>query len=155
MKNGKNDLSFEERRRFPRLKVEVDVEFKVLGELTDQQKASLENVVFENKTRDISPLGVCIATGTRIPEYALIELTFKFPGASCKGIGRVIWSRDIEHNGHYFSGIEFVAIDHNRVDRFANCIAEYYFEAYKDQPEKQKNLIKRLLKSVMMRLRTM
>lgn len=127
---GSGDLASAEKRKFPRLKVEVDVEFRTIEDL-DETKTTTINRNFETrKTKDISPMGVCIESGRYIEPGSILELKFKFPGQTSHGIGRVIWSRDLSGDGDFCCGLEFLAVAHGKIDQFANNIAQYYFEQF-------------------------
>ena len=139
-----------DRRRFPRLDVEVDVRYRIISGLSEGKAKKVERKFEKRQTRDISPLGVCIETGRHLPVDSILEMRFGFPEKSCTGIGRVVWSRDIEDNGVYFTGVEFLAVDHGHIDQMANCIARYYFDEYSDKSEKHfsffRKIVRRFLK---------
>lgn len=135
--------SFEEKRRFPRLKVEVEVEFRIINELGEQKSAAVNKHFETRKTRDLSPLGVCIDSGRFIEPGTIIEVKFKFPGQTSRGIGRVVWSREMD--GTILSGIEFLAVANGKIDQFANTVAQYYFEQFAADKSKHLSFLKDII----------
>ena len=140
-----SNKSFEERRRFPRLKVEVEVEVKILDDIGDSKTSAVNRQFEQRKTKDISPLGVCVETGRHIPHGTILELRFKFPGQTSHGLGRVVWCRDLEGNGVFYAGVEFLAVAQGKIDEFANNIAHFYFEQFTADKDKHFNFLKELM----------
>jgi hypothetical protein len=130
-----------ERRRFPRLAVEVNIAFSVLSNLSEEKIDHLNNQIFENKTRDISPIGMCIKTGLMVPPDSIIDIKIAFPGTTVRGLARVVWSADIERDGVFYSGVEFIAIKDSHLDSFSQSLAAYYVDHFKGDKEKGKCLI--------------
>ena len=99
----------EERRRFPRLQVELIVRYKILE--TSEQHC-------EATTKDISAGGVCLITREQLKAGSSLAVDIKLPQQTepVMAVGRVVWSNvsrlGLSPGGHqrYDNGIEFVEI---------------------------------------------
>ena len=98
-----------ERRKFPRLKLELIVRYKILADSAGNLEA---------QTIDISAGGVCLVTRERIKTGTVLVMDIKFPQSDKPVIveGRAIWSAEsslgLSPAGHkrFDNGIEFVQI---------------------------------------------
>ena len=135
-----------ERRRFPRLAVEVNIAFSVLSNLSEEKIDHLNNQIFENKTRDISPIGMCIRTGVLVPADSIVDIKIAFPGATVRGLARVVWSADLDKDGVFYSGVEFIAIKDSHLDAFSQSLAAYYVDHFKGDKNESKCFIMAFLK---------
>lgn len=96
----------QERRRFPRIKVELLVRYKVLDNLEKQIQA---------QTKDISEGGVCLVTREQFKPGTVLALEIKFPYLTQVILvkGRVVWSAESRLGpspaGHprFDNGVEF------------------------------------------------
>lgn len=99
----------EERRKYPRLKFNVDVDYKILRE------SGFISTTAESK--NIGAGGVCIIALERFGVGSSLSLKFSLPGAPkpIKAIGRVAWIAefsvgDAPLHTAYDTGIEFTEI---------------------------------------------
>jgi len=98
-----------ERRRFPRITLELIVRYKVLN-LTEEQ--------VDAQTKNISAGGVCLVAREKMVAGTKVAMEIKFPGSDKPVVanGRVIWSREsslgLSPAGHprFDNGIEFAQI---------------------------------------------
>jgi len=100
----------EERRKYPRLKFNVDVDYKILR----------ENGFIATKveTKDIGAGGICIVSLEKFDVGNSLSLKFSLPGVNkpIKAIGRVAWVAEFSVGGDtpshtaYDTGIEFTEI---------------------------------------------
>jgi c-di-GMP-binding flagellar brake protein YcgR len=97
----------EEKRRFPRLPLDIEVEYSPLY----QEEPEL----FTTGSKNISYGGVCIIVFEKPKEGSLLELKFSFPGLNkfiiCKG--KVSWVKELDFGGLegrriYEVGVEFM-----------------------------------------------
>lgn len=99
----------EERRKFPRISVELFVRYKILD--TPAQ-------AFEAQTKNISGGGVCLITREELKPGTIVAMDIRFPRSQEPVVvsGRVIWSDQSKLGpspaGHlrFDNGIEFVQI---------------------------------------------
>ncbi len=113
-----------ERRRYVRIDLCIEVEYKVLSE---------ERAPGGTKSKNISEGGMCFLARDKIKKGALLALKFHLPDRKrsvidCKG--RVIWQSK-EGEG-YLTGIEFIDLDTNSrlliktfVSRFMSELLDY------------------------------
>ena len=102
-------MSGRERRRFPRLALNAEVEYAV----SEQEEAEL----FTTESRNISAVGVCIIVFERLEQGAILDLKFPLPQLNKFIItkGRVAWIRELTIRNKkvgmvYEAGIEFINI---------------------------------------------
>lgn len=107
-----------DRRKFPRLKTELLVRYKIL-EVQEKQ--------VDAKTKDISGGGVCLVAREKINPGSFLMLEIRFPKSDNAVIayGRVVWSGEsslgLSPGGHmrFDNGIEFTQIsdiDRKRIE---------------------------------------
>lgn len=126
-----NNNKMLERRKFPRLDCEVDVQYKIKSELPAEK---LKKDLFENKSINVTPLGICIKTHEKLPIDTILELKIIFPEKTIEAISRVAWSSDVP--GKCCSGLEFIAIKDTYLDSLTHCIAECYMDKHQlNSPE--------------------
>ncbi|HNX81890.1 MAG TPA: PilZ domain-containing protein [Candidatus Omnitrophota bacterium] len=96
-----------ERRKFPRLLHNVDVEYTVLS---DRQESPSEGF-----SRNVSEGGICILTLDKFDIGAHINIVFSLPDADApiKTIGKVVWVEefsvgDTSSSKAYDAGIHFI-----------------------------------------------
>ena len=100
--------SVEERRRFVRLNISVEIQYTVLEKETpDELKA---------KSRNISAGGICIIADEKIATDNILILSIYLPADEMPIIakGKVVWARPFEigKEGERFDvGVEFIEID--------------------------------------------
>ncbi len=88
-----------ERREFPRIEVNTQVNFVVV--VPGSETAS---------TKDISQAGMCLDTTRKLSEGMILRLTFDLPGEPpehIEALGRVIWQRP-KTDSTYATGIKFL-----------------------------------------------
>jgi len=141
--------NYDDRRKYPRLNLRVNVTFKVVENMSDESARDIKDTVFENTTKDITPLGVCIETGKKIPVNTVIEMKLHFPETIVPAIGQVVWSNDFGTTGTYYAGVKFMAINNKHFDQFTQGLSEFYISKYKESGEKEaKSYIMDLFKKV-------
>lgn len=98
----------EEKRRFPRLNIEVDIQWeKISG-----QEAG-RNIEDPSKTRNISEGGICLISYKRVAAGDRLRLRIILPNNKIiSAVGRVCWTKDfsVGPGTGYDVGIEFVEI---------------------------------------------
>jgi c-di-GMP-binding flagellar brake protein YcgR len=113
-------MSGRERRRFPRLALNAEVEYAV----SKQEEAEL----FTTESRNISSVGVCIIVFERLEQGAILDLKFPLPQLNKFIItkGRVAWIRELTIRKKkvgmvYEAGIEFINIkdtDREKLEKY-------------------------------------
>jgi c-di-GMP-binding flagellar brake protein YcgR len=113
-------MSGQEKRRFPRLSLNTEVNYTVLS----HEEAEL----FTTGSRNISSGGICIIAFEKLNTGDILDLKFSLPGLKkfVVGKGRVVWINDCNVEGSktdnvYEVGIEFVNIkeqDKNKIQEF-------------------------------------
>ncbi len=114
----------EERRRYVRIDLCIEVEYKVLRE---------EKVSGGAKSKNISEGGMCFLARDKLKKNTLLALKFHLPDRKISVIdckGKVIWQSK-EGEG-YLTGIEFIDLDTNSrfliktfVSRFMSELLDY------------------------------
>ena len=107
-------MTHEERRRFPRLSLDVGVDFVVLP----QPGTGARQELFTTGSKNLSLGGICILVFEKLKVGDALELKFSIPGLDrfIVAKGRVVWSgklrvRGVETDKAYEAGIEFVEIN--------------------------------------------
>ena len=106
-----------ERRRFPRLKIELFVRYKILGKMEQQG---------DGQTKNISAGGICLVAREKLQLGTKVAVEMKFPDSvnPVLAVGRVVWSDEsnlgpsIAGHPRFDNGIEFEQIsvlDRNRI----------------------------------------
>ncbi|MGE5279896.1 MAG: PilZ domain-containing protein [Deltaproteobacteria bacterium] len=114
----------EEKRRFPRLGIAVDVQWERAPEAGNPDS---------NVTKDISAGGICLIVYEEVSVGDLLNLRFTLPtGRTVQALGRVVWVAPFEFSSdrerpRRDAGIEFVHIEEE--DR--QEIAKFVFLATK------------------------
>lgn len=116
-------MGFAERRVFPRLLFNVEVEYHALFSSEGTQPSSAYS-------KNISVGGICLMTPDRLDCDNLLELKFFLPdsGEPVRATGRVVWTKKFEAGilgpaEAYDSGIEFISIAPEERER----IKQYVF----------------------------
>lgn len=116
-----------EKRRFPRLKLSVDVEYKTLTSNFNFECANTH-------LRNISTGGICIASLHKFDVGQSISIALSLPESTpIKAIGRVAWVEEFKmpdgdggNDGKaYDAGIEFVTIQDNDRVKIRNYVTQY------------------------------
>lgn len=110
-----------DRRRFPRLKTELLVRYKIL-EVPEKQ--------IDAKAKDISSGGICLVAREKINPGSFLMLEIRFPKSDKPVIayGRVVWSGEsslgLSPAGHmrFDNGIEFTQISDSDRERIEGHI---------------------------------
>jgi len=122
MENSNKEKLSTEKRKFPRLRIDTNVEYSIVG------KESLQNV---NSTKNISAGGICIIVYENIEIAAVLSLKIYLPANNIPihTKGRVAWKSEFkigsDSKSCYDVGIEF--LDINEDDR--RKIFQYVFKA--------------------------
>jgi hypothetical protein len=110
---------FSESRRYPRLDLEFPILYKVLGE-TNQRIPSEVRPYLLARSTNVSPLGLCMSLGEKLPNGTVLALTLHVVDRREKfhAIGRVTWTRPAaELPGRFLTGIQFVVVEGETVKR--------------------------------------
>jgi len=104
------------KRRFPRLSVNIQVEYTVL------EKGS---AVCKGKIEDISVAGLSIKINELLGKGTFLDIKFHLPKDKnpIEAISRVAWSKEIGRNA-FETGIEFVKISYADQLRIGRLITE-------------------------------
>ncbi|MEW6440835.1 MAG: PilZ domain-containing protein [bacterium] len=141
-----------ERRRFPRISEHIPVTYRMLTHLSNLDFLEMEREAARTWTKDFSCGGVCIRTGKRVSPGSVLEILVDFPGHPIKAVGRVVWSRELEKSGEFFTGVEYIAVDQNQMDEMAQTVAECLVESYRSKAKagnsKLKDMLAGLLKAL-------
>lgn len=112
----------QEKRRFPRLKTELLVRYKILEAPKEE--------ISDAKTKNISAGGICLVAREKINPGSILMLEIRFPKSdeAVVAYGRVIWSQDsalgLSPAGHmrFDNGIEFEEITDSDRERIKQHI---------------------------------
>jgi len=104
-----------ERRKFVRLNVELEVEYRILESLKDFKIT---------QTEDVSEGGIRIMLPEKIEPRTHLEIAIKIPNESKPvfAIGRVVWTKSDVFGGVHMTGIQLVHIkqkDRERLYKYA------------------------------------
>lgn len=110
----------QDKRKFPRLSVNVEVNYVVAGEEAPEY--------FTTASKNLSTGGVCIVVFEKMDTGTLLDLRFSVPELNKFIIakGRVVWIRELSIQGKttdagFEAGIEFVTIseeDRRKIEEF-------------------------------------
>jgi len=107
-----------ERRRFPRLSVAVDIQYRVLPDAVAYETGA---------TTNISSGGICLILYEELKTGAILELNIYLPDNQpiIKAKGKVVWIRPFnvskDEKERFDSGIEFMDVnetDRKRIDNY-------------------------------------
>ncbi len=107
-----------ERRKFVRLNIACDINYKVLDVEPPQGD--------KTKTRNISSGGICLIANEKISSGSILELNFSLPDKKpiIKSKGRVAWIKPFKiasEEEHFDCGVEFTEIegaDRKRINQY-------------------------------------
>ena len=119
-----------ERRRYPRIKKRVSVRHRLLSKISTTEFDNLERKVAHSYTRDFSHRGICIKTGKKISPGTVLELVIEFPEQLVKAVAKVIWSKDIENPGEFYSGMDYIAVADDQLNLMTQMVAESLIKSY-------------------------
>ena len=106
--NGNNDQLFEDRRKFVRLSIGVEVSYSLLDGKDTKQSAT---------TKDIAAGGICLLVDTQLKKGDVVKLEIVLPEFPPRiyATGRIVWVKPFSMEGEkkprFDVGIEFLAID--------------------------------------------
>lgn len=123
--NGENqnngDRLIEERRKFIRLSIDVQINYTVLSQ-TDQHRS---------KTKNIGEGGICLVTDGPLNSGTLLKLDIILPEdpPAIQTVGKIVWVKPFsladERRPRYEAGVEFVNIsekDRLRIGKYVFSI---------------------------------
>jgi c-di-GMP-binding flagellar brake protein YcgR len=120
-----------EKRRFPRLFFNVDVEYKKLEEG--------ESSGIKTRSKNISARGIRLILLEKIKLQTNIELRFSLPDTQEKIVatGKVVWIEefsvgDAPSNLAYDAGIEFITVSKADRERIVKFPQNFPLDSYKD-----------------------
>ncbi|MFC1889754.1 PilZ domain-containing protein [Thermodesulfobacteriota bacterium] len=118
-----------ERRRYPRIKKRVPIRHRLLSKISTTDFDNLERKVAHCYTRDFSHRGICIKTGEKISPGTVLELVIEFPEQPIKVVAKIVWSKDIENPGEFYSGMDYIAVADDQLNLMTQIVAESLIEA--------------------------
>ena len=106
----------QDRRRFPRLKAGLPVEFRRLAEPGQQLAGSL--------SRDMSAGGIQLRTSNFLPRDSRLVVLFSPPGVGrqLRAVARVGWTRERSLGELFDCGLEFVEISSQDREAIAGLV---------------------------------
>lgn len=116
--NSQNGDLIEERRKFIRLNINVEIKYAVVSDKSAERTA---------QTRDIGAGGICILADEPLKKGDVLDINFLLPEVppNVHAKGRVAWIKPFsiasEQNIRYDTGIEFIDItdeDRKRVNKY-------------------------------------
>ena len=126
-----------ERRRFPRLAFNVEVEYKVLEAEATEALASY--------SKDISAAGICIILLDKVDKGTLLDLKFFLPdlNRTIFAQGRVVWIEefvvgDMKTGKAFEAGIEFTKIDDVDQETIKQFVMEKIMQRISENPVPRK-----------------
>ena len=137
------EMPKEERRKFPRLKTELFVRYKIINPPDEG---------LEGRTRNIGGGGICLVTREKIKPGTMLAMEIKFPYAVNPVLikGRTVWTGEsslgLSPAGHvqYDNGVEFLEIteenrqqiiEHVNDERQKQGLKEWKIGIARDLPE--------------------
>lgn len=117
---------YEEKRRYPRLDINVDIEWKKIS-------AAATDAVIKGVSKNISEGGICLLVYEKLNTGDILSLDIKLPsGKMIRSRGKVAWIKEFEIIGQkiekgYDAGIELV--DVNEEDK--KVLKEFVFRFLK------------------------
>lgn len=118
MNNNQNGDLIEERRKFIRLNINVEIKYALISNATAERVA---------QTKDIGAGGICILADEPMKKGDILEINFLLPEVppNVHAKGRVAWVKPFsiagDKNTRYDTGIEFTDItdeDRKRINRY-------------------------------------
>jgi c-di-GMP-binding flagellar brake protein YcgR len=126
-----------ERRRFPRLAFNVEVEYKVLEAEATEALASY--------SKDISAVGICIILLDKVDKGTLLDLKFFLPdlNRTIFAQGRVVWTEefvvgDMKTGKAFEAGIEFTKLDDVDQETIKQFVMEKIMQRISENPVPRK-----------------
>jgi len=114
----------ENRRKYPRADLEVDVKLR----------AGREQKEIQVRTRNISAGGVCVMLAEMLPVGTQLRMVLELPdtGSALDAVGEVVWSlrqhKLLKRKTDVFeTGIKFVDLDNRDRDRLIRIAQNYLF----------------------------
>jgi len=116
-----------ERRKYPRLNVDVDVEYAILTTLSPEDKDSQSTT----QTKNISAGGICIIVYEDLPVGSLLHLKIFLPDSfeAIEAKGKIVWKSEMfmssDLRSRYEVGVEFVEINEEDRDRIYKYVLKF------------------------------
>jgi c-di-GMP-binding flagellar brake protein YcgR len=110
----------EERRKYPRIKYELVVEYNV-----SNQQQPVETI-----SQDISEGGICLITREFLQTGIPVDLHFFIPDSATpiKVTGIVTWNEIKSDGNKFLNGIKFIRMDETQLDLIQKFINSVTFE---------------------------
>lgn len=108
-----------DRRRFPRLNVTVDIQYRLLPEAVAYATGATSN---------ISAGGICIILYEEVPVGSVLELNIYLPDGQpiIKAKGRIVWIKPFDvardQKERFDAGVEFIDLNENDESRIAKYV---------------------------------
>ena len=103
-------------RRYPRLDLKLPILYRLVGEDISEAPVAIRPYLLA-KSRDISPIGLCLSLEEAFPIGSLLALTIHLvePKEKFEALARVVWSRLAGDSVHHLIGLQFVVVDGSHV----------------------------------------
>jgi len=111
-----------ERRKFPRLSVAVDIQYKALPEAIAYGTGA---------TANISAVGICLILYEELKPGSVLELNIYLPDDQpiIKGKGRIVWIKPFnvarDQKERFDAGVEFIDINESDRKRINNYVFSF------------------------------
>lgn len=113
--HGQQESGYEikERRRSPRVKREVTVQFRIKELPMEARTGSFHIPVDISRTNNLSGKGICFSAGSFIPVHAILDIKLQLPiqRETVHLEGRVVSCEEVKKNYVYGVRVEFINID--------------------------------------------
>lgn len=109
-------LKFKEKRKFPRFRMSVPVEYRMLRGSPEAKKGSVIS--------DISAGGVRFITDEFLAFTArmVLDITLPIPERPVSAVSKVAWIKKLPIGEKYEIGNQFLEMSKDDKDRLANCL---------------------------------
>jgi Tfp pilus assembly protein PilZ len=122
----KGALSFD-KRKHPRLKVQVPVEFKVVNQSEVTHLLDQKKLIKSGDSKDVSAEGLFLVSEHPLVKGDIVRLDVHLPGEprAVRAFSEVVWCSDADlPDGRHGSGISFMALKDEDQERMRRFIAQ-------------------------------
>jgi len=113
----------QERRRYVRIDLCIEVSYKLLSQ---------NKQVCKSDTKNVSAGGMCFLASDKLNAGTILELTFRLPDKDKEKIdckAKVIWQ--LKQDNGYLTGIEFIDLDLNKQMLIKTFVSKFISELTK------------------------
>lgn len=146
-----------ERRRYPRIDLQLPLRYRVLTRLGDAPPASEVQPgagATQQTTRNLGIGGLCIGADKPLPGGTILELELSLPSDGdeflVRMVGRVAWCRPAAGGqSPHEVGVELVSVSEDHLHRLIWYVTEYYANKYRLHDEQQRKAFTDLLQKLL------